>query len=353
MSCVLDYVESQSLQKEDTRTLNLWAWAWAWNPSDITKVTWLTIVGRNITVHNVPPAGQSGLTFRVIVHLNLVEGFPGNEGQGSTCAFDWRLGVVDGESAPRDRHDPTPRRNDHHRDDDDNDRHIRRLQREVSWSTRLFRSISRAPKGCERERSGSRRDHRHNTSRRYMSGDALGGVRQVQQPRQAAAMPADASHVGIPGCGVENVGSRPHTGLAHQLREGSLVTRGRSRMRYLPRGAGRRTRSTTPPPPRAILLGSLPLDSCCSAIQNSRDDNNDKPSTPTMHDAISPHGRLRAACVYQRRRCSNVVEQAWSDSMANEGDLGDMAGKRKINPECARLVPVKLAFNRLHASLSS
>jgi hypothetical protein len=255
MSCVLDYVESQSLQKEDTRTLNLWAWAWAWNPSDITKVTWLTIVGRNITVHNVPPAGQSGLTFRVIVHLNLVEGFPGNEGQGSTCAFDWRLGVVDGESAPRDRHDPTPRRNDHHRDDDDNDRHIRRLQREVSWSTRLFRSISRAPKGCERERSGSRRDHRHNTSRRYMSGDALGGVRQVQQPRQAAAMPADASHVGIPGCGVENVGSRPHTGLAHQLREGSLVTRGRSRMRYLPRGAGRRPRSPGGGPPPGAVVG--------------------------------------------------------------------------------------------------
>jgi hypothetical protein len=353
MSCVLDYVESQSLQKEDTRTLNLWAWAW--NPSDIPKVTWLTIVGRNITVHNMPSAGQSGLTFRVIVHLDLVEGFPGNEDQGSTRAFDWRLGVVDGESAPRDMHDPPPRCNDHHRDDDDNDRRRRRLQREVSWSMRLFRSISRAPKGCERERSGSRRDHRHNTSRRYMSGDAPGGVRHVQQPRQAAAMPADASHVGIPGRGVENVGSRPHTGLAHQLREGSLMTRGRSRMRYLPRGAGRRTRSTTPPPPpaRCPARESLPLDSCCSAIQNSRDDNNDEPSTPRMHDAISPHGRFRVGCVYQRRRCFNVVEQAWSDSMANEGDLGDMAGKQKINPECARLVPMKLAFNRLHASLSS
>jgi hypothetical protein len=118
-SCVLDYVESQSLRKEDTRTLNLWAWTR--NPSDIPKVTWLTIVGRNIIVHNVPPAGQSGLTFRVIVHLDLVEGSPGNEGQGSTHVFDWRLGVVDGKSAPRDRHDPSPRRNDHHRDDGDND----------------------------------------------------------------------------------------------------------------------------------------------------------------------------------------------------------------------------------------
>lgn len=345
-SCVLDYVESQSLRKEDTRTLNLWAWTR--NPSDIPKVTWLTIVGRNISIHNVPPAGQSGLTFRVIVHLDLVEGSPGNEGQGSTRAFDWRLGVVDGESAPRDRHDPPPRRNDHHRDDDDNDHRGRRLQREDSWSTRLFRSISRAPKGRERERSGSRRDHRHYTSRRYMSGDGTGGVRQVQQPRQAAATPADASHVGTPDRGVANMGSRPHSGLALQLRDGA---RGRSRTRHLPRGAGRRTQSTTPP--RSPARESLPLDSCCSAIQESRDDNNNEPPTPTMQAAISPHGRFRAGCVYQRRRCSNAGEQAWSDPVVGEGDLGDMAGKRMINPECAKLIPVKLVFDRLHASLSS
>jgi hypothetical protein len=39
--------------------------------------------------------------------------------------------------------------------------------------------------------------------------------------------------------------------------------------------------------------------------------------------------------------------------MANDGDSGDMAGKRTINLEYARLVPVKLAFNKLHASLLS
>jgi hypothetical protein len=105
--------------------------------------------------------------------------------------------------------------------------------------------------------------------------------------------------------------------------------------------------------PHGVLLGSLPLDSCCSAIQKSRDDNNNELPTPTMQAAISPHGRFRAGCVYQRRRCSNAGEQAWSDPVVDEGDLGDMAGKRKINPECTKLIPVKLAFDRLHASLSS
>lgn len=61
--CVLDYVESQSLLKEETRTLN-------------------------IIVQDVPPARCGGLTFRVIVHLNHVEGLSGKEGQGSTCVFD-------------------------------------------------------------------------------------------------------------------------------------------------------------------------------------------------------------------------------------------------------------------------
>jgi hypothetical protein len=107
-----------------------------------------------------------------------------------------------------------------------------------------------------------------------------------------------------------------------------------------------------PSPPWCPARESLPLDSCCSAIQKSSNDNNNEPPTPTMQAAISPHGRFREGCVYQRQHCSNTGEQAWSDSVVDEGDLGDMAGKRKINPECARLVLVKLAFDRLHASLS-
>jgi hypothetical protein len=124
--------------KEDTRTLNLWAWAR--NPSKIPKVTWFTIVGSNTTARDPLPARRSGLTFRVIVHLDLVEGSTSRDGQGCTRAYDWRLGVVDGESEPRDRHDPPPRSSScrHRDDDDDSDRRGRRPRRDESWSSRLF-----------------------------------------------------------------------------------------------------------------------------------------------------------------------------------------------------------------------
>lgn len=59
-----------------------------WNPSCIPKVMWLTIVGRNIIMQDASSARRGGLTFRVIVHLDHVEGLSGKEGQGSTCAFD-------------------------------------------------------------------------------------------------------------------------------------------------------------------------------------------------------------------------------------------------------------------------
>jgi hypothetical protein len=55
---------------EDATTLNLWAWAR--NSSDIPKLTWLTIVDRSNTVHDVMPAGRGGLTFRVIVQSSLI-----------------------------------------------------------------------------------------------------------------------------------------------------------------------------------------------------------------------------------------------------------------------------------------
>jgi hypothetical protein len=152
---VLDYVEAQSLRMEDATTLNLWAWAR--NSSDIPKVTWLTIVDRSNTVHDVTPMGRSGLTFRVIVHLDMVEDPPTRDGHGHTRVYDWRLGVVDAESEPRDRHDPPPPRSNHRRDEDgDSDRCGRRPRRDDSWSSQLFCSISRAPMDRERERSGSR-----------------------------------------------------------------------------------------------------------------------------------------------------------------------------------------------------
>jgi hypothetical protein len=162
-SCTLDYVEEQSLRKEDARTLNLWAWTV--DPSNIPRVTWLTIVGRTALVHegDAPPSARCGLTFRIIVHLDLVEDRAGRGGHAAPRAYSWRLDVVDGESGPRDRHDPTPPRynNNGHRDNDEdnyvNDRHGCHISRGSSWSSRLFRSLSRAPK--ERERSESCREH--------------------------------------------------------------------------------------------------------------------------------------------------------------------------------------------------
>nr|CAB3463685.1 unnamed protein product [Digitaria exilis] len=132
-TCNLDYVEEQSLRKEDTRAINLWAWTS--NPSDIPKVTWLTLTGRSMVVHDgmVPPSNRdkSGLTFR----WTRMVAPPVHD-------YTWHYGVIDGERVPRDHRDPAPR--DHHDkhnhgndDDDDYDddrRPSRALQRSGSGS---------------------------------------------------------------------------------------------------------------------------------------------------------------------------------------------------------------------------
>ncbi|CAN6380530.1 unnamed protein product [Urochloa humidicola] len=168
-SCDLHYVEEQSLRREDTRALNLWAWTK--HPSHITKVTWLTLTGKSVLVQDgfAPPAGRRrGLTFRVIVHLDLVEDPPGADGRAGLHDYKWHYGVVDGERTPRDRHDPAPadhHNRRHHGDDDDDDyRRGRRDRKSDNWSSRLFRSLSRAPKERERERSESRHGHRGDRS---------------------------------------------------------------------------------------------------------------------------------------------------------------------------------------------
>jgi hypothetical protein len=120
----------------------------------------------------VPPlVGQCGLTFRVLVHLDLVEGPSGRDGLPTTRSLTWRHGVVDGERERRDRHDPPPTdlHNDRrHRDRDDEDegdeRRGRRQHNGESWSSRLFHILSRASRGLDR--SDSRREqHRDRGSR--------------------------------------------------------------------------------------------------------------------------------------------------------------------------------------------
>jgi hypothetical protein len=49
-ACDIDYLETQSLRRDDTRALCMWVWTY--NPSDIPKVTWLTITGKAVQVHD-------------------------------------------------------------------------------------------------------------------------------------------------------------------------------------------------------------------------------------------------------------------------------------------------------------
>ena len=72
------------------------------------KVTWLTITGRDVEIHDSFTASSSscnGLTFKVLVHLDLHVDL---ESRGPPREFTWRLGVVDGERSPRNRHDHPP-----------------------------------------------------------------------------------------------------------------------------------------------------------------------------------------------------------------------------------------------------
>ena len=109
--------------------------------------------------------GRRGLCFRVIVHLDLLEGPLGRDGRSPPPKdYKWHYGIIDGERTPRSRHDPRPvdrydgrRRED---DDDDLDQRGRRSHKDDSWSSRLFRSLSRTPRERERERSESHRGHR-------------------------------------------------------------------------------------------------------------------------------------------------------------------------------------------------
>lgn len=170
-SCDLDYVDPRSLRRDsralcpdDTRALCLWAWTY--NPSDIPKVTWLTLTGDVVTAHDgpSPPKGRRGLTFRVLVHLDLIESPVDGHGTTSTRELTWHYGVVDGERRPRERHaspPPPDARHRCHRDDEDDDDHRgRRRDSSRNWGSRLLRSLSRAP-ARERERSESRHGRRH------------------------------------------------------------------------------------------------------------------------------------------------------------------------------------------------
>jgi hypothetical protein len=157
-ACDLDYVDTRSRRRDDTRALCLWAWTY--DPSDIPKVTWLTLTGNSVRVHDgaAPPRGRRGLTFRVIVHLDLIQSPADSYGRSTTRELPWRYGVIDGERAHRDRHDQTPTGNSkkQRRDDDDGDECPEDKSR--SLGSRLYRSLSRT---LAREREWGRSESRH------------------------------------------------------------------------------------------------------------------------------------------------------------------------------------------------
>ena len=55
-----------------------------------------------------PPRGRKGLTFRVLVHLDIIEPSPDEYGNVIPRKMDWCIGVIDGERSTRDRRDPPP-----------------------------------------------------------------------------------------------------------------------------------------------------------------------------------------------------------------------------------------------------
>ena len=191
-SCDINYIEKASLDRTDTRALCVWAWTH--NPSDIPKVTWLTLSCRKAELHTSQSArGRRGLTFRVLVHLDLVEDPPGRDGRAAAPrVYTWDYGVVDGERVPRDRHDPPPADIHGSRRDDDDDRRGRRERQGDNWYSRLTHSLSRAPKDRERERSESRHGGRrhqspeHGGRRRPLHDVAAGHDARQSAPGDAA-----------------------------------------------------------------------------------------------------------------------------------------------------------------------
>jgi hypothetical protein len=79
-ACTVDYVEARSLRWDDSRALYLWDWMY--DPSDIPKVTWLMLIDGSTTMSDGhgPPRGRKGLTFRVLVHLDIIEPPPDEYG---------------------------------------------------------------------------------------------------------------------------------------------------------------------------------------------------------------------------------------------------------------------------------
>ncbi|KAJ1273951.1 hypothetical protein BS78_05G025300 [Paspalum vaginatum] len=129
--CALETIETNLLNPEETKTVDLWAWTE--NLSSIPKKIWLTFTSQardaklsSVLVMETPPEHwQKGSTFCVIVHLEEIHDYTaasvdanGNFAPSKRRLPRWYLGVPDGEPRPsrafeRFPHDPSPPRQQH------------------------------------------------------------------------------------------------------------------------------------------------------------------------------------------------------------------------------------------------
>ncbi|KAM0902779.1 hypothetical protein ACQ4PT_019061 [Festuca glaucescens] len=226
--CSFDRLDDSSALMTNARSLD--CWAWTANPSSIPKVVWLTFTSRGagglaseVFVHEVRPTGSKrGATFRVLVHLDLMEDyssapldFIGSSPDAAAfkptpVAFDWHYLTIDGRpptpmqheeddetlaraaalarrnrGAPKDDHPRHRTRRDDH--DEDRDREgVARRDRRIYGD----RHDALGPVRRERTRSPRRRDHDDGGHGRKHAAGSL-AVLHLAVPAPTAASDAD------------------------------------------------------------------------------------------------------------------------------------------------------------------
>ncbi|KAM0924187.1 hypothetical protein ACQ4PT_005051 [Festuca glaucescens] len=189
--CSFDHLDDSSALMTNARSLD--CWAWTANPSSIPKVVWLTFTSRGaggpaseVFVHEVRPVGSKrGATFRVIVHLDLMEDYSSAplDFFGSSMdaaafnptpiAFDWHYLTIDGMP-------PTPMQ---HEEDDETLAHAAALARRSRGSPKDDHPRPRPRHDGDHDRDGAARMDMRSYGERH---DALGPVHRerTRSPRR-------------------------------------------------------------------------------------------------------------------------------------------------------------------------
>lgn len=318
------------------------------------------------------PKGRRGLTFRVIIHLDLVEAPPDEHGRAASRKLTWHYGVIDGVRTARDRRDSPPPLiigGQHRHDEDDDSGRGRHGRSSDNWGSRFSHSISRASaRGRERERPESqhgRRNERRSTTdgRRHhedssMSTHVAAASSLVLQPSTLEAegavlhdaelphiIPLEAASSALQGGSTKhglNVTS-PEASLRAGFNPPVLQRESQSASASEERGhrckESRRPRSPPRPPPRDSTPELRPHS-------NPRDDSPapDSPAPPTPTDeqpapgvllqerhvtalstaynlpAKTAASRFRPGCVYRRR----------TKPMADHGEAAPLTPPRTV-----------------------